>query len=138
MINLLSTADENTESAQTVRVLSPLISSFPAPASVTLLDAIEKLSHSMDATKSQASADQQFVITVTTFAGVTFSVGAALWLLQSRLLLAAALAALPLWRSIDPVPVLIYEGTQDHENDSLGPTSEMTETPHKSGYGNHA
>ena len=103
-----------------IKLVPPLTSSFPAAISAELLDAIEILSRDMDEAQSKAMAERQFKVTLTTTAGVTLSVGAALWLLQSRLLLAAALTAMPLWRSFDPIPVLVGVGAQDDIDDIGG------------------
>ena len=111
-------SDEYIDLQRKVVLVPPLISSFPAQISIELLDAIEVLTRDMDESQSKAMAERQFKLIITTAAGATFSVGAALWLLQSRLLLAAALAAMPLWRSFDPIPVLIYKGAQDREEES--------------------
>ena len=126
VLNSFSVKNDPHKLQQTITLLPPLISSFPAPMSAKLLDAIESLIGKMDDIQSKAAAEQQFVLTITTAAGLTVSIGAALWLLQSRLLLAAALAAMPLWRSIDPVPVLIFQGAGDGKDSGIKPRGDQS------------
>jgi len=104
-----------------VSVLPPLDSRLPVAVSAQLHDAIELLRSGMDELESQAAARQNLVLAITTATGATFSIGAALWLLQSRLLLATALAAMPLWRPIDPLPILIFGDKRPDEGDDGHP-----------------
>ena len=110
-------------------VLPPLDSRLSFPMSASVRDAIESLSRQMDELESLAAAHQRIVFTAATAAGVTFSIGAAYWLLQSRLLLAAAMAAMPLWRPLDSVAILIYSDDRPREDDQYNPEDEPAEPP---------
>ena len=87
---------------------------LPLPAQ--LYEAIERMGRELDEREAGLEARAHAVNIVVVAGGVTLSVGAAAWLVQSRLLLAAALAAMPLWRGFDPVPILIGGATRRDED----------------------
>ena len=60
----------------------------------------------VDQQQQQSDERLELILTAGTVASVTFTVGFVSWLLQSGSLLATAMSTSPLWRSIDPIPVL--------------------------------
>ena len=107
--------------------LLPIDLELPEQLPPRWLEAAEWIRRDLDALGDQIEANERLITSITTVASVSISVGAAFWLLQSRLLIAAALAALPLWRPLDPVPILIAnssrEGRRSDTPDSESPGS---------------
>lgn len=60
------------------------------------------------------SDNDQLMLSGTTTVTASFSLGYAIWLLRSGVLLSTALSALPAWRFIDPLPVLMSGGGNDN------------------------
>ncbi len=114
--------------------LSPFEYELTTPRLPTWLDAVEWVRRDLDALGDQAEANERLIATVTTVASLSISVGAAFWLLQSRLLLAVALAALPLWRPLDPVPILVAKDSRRGKPAGLSDGSDRNE-PSGSGDG---
>ena len=52
-------------------------------------------------------------LTVTTATGISLSVGAVLWALRAGGLAAALAASTPLWRHLDPLPILGRDDDED-------------------------
>ena len=69
----------------------------------------------VDEQQQQADKRLELILTAGTVASVTFTVGFVSWLLQTGSLLATALSTSPLWRSIDPIPVLIAGKDEDKQ-----------------------
>ena len=86
--------------------LSPL-----SPLSIEQFDRpMERIRSAAEALGEQEESERQCVTLVVAVGGVVFSIGFAAWLLSSRLLMAAALSTLSLWRPLDPIPVLLGGG----------------------------
>ena len=108
-------SEESAEELERGTVQAPFVPGVPAPLSTQLREAIEAMVRELDEREAGREGRERMAGMVVAVGGVTLSVGAALWLVQSRLLLAAALAAMPLWRPFDPVPILIGGG-RSHED----------------------
>lgn len=68
----------------------------------------------------ELSEEEQVLWTSTTTLSASFTVGYAVWMLRSGVLLSTALSALPAWRFIDPLPVLMSSGAvADSDGESL-------------------
>ncbi|MGH8525250.1 MAG: cadherin repeat domain-containing protein, partial [Gammaproteobacteria bacterium] len=80
-------------------------------ASAKLWGAIDRMKAEMDTDQGRLNNE----LAVFTGAGVVFSVGVVAWLLRGGSLLAALLSTMPLWRGLDPLPILAYRRTKDDE-----------------------
>ena len=78
----------------------------PIALSPRLLGALDLLRSEMESDEEQAVRHDRMVATVATVAGTTLTVGFVTWLIRSGVLLATALTTTPLWRPLDPVPIL--------------------------------
>ena len=79
-----------------------------------VLNAVSSMHSDVDEQQQQADERLELIITTGAVASVTLTVGFVSWLLQGGSLLATTLSTSPLWRSIDPVPVLLA-GKDDDE-----------------------
>ncbi|MGH9893008.1 MAG: cadherin domain-containing protein, partial [bacterium] len=80
--------------------------------------ASDKLWAAIDRMKAEMDTDQRRLIDaleVLTGAGVVFSVGVVAWLLRGGSLLASLLSTVPLWRGLDPLPILANRRTKEDE-----------------------
>lgn len=78
------------------------------------------LNNSFDQLRQQfldLSDNETIMLTGTSTLTASFSVGYAVWLLRSGVLLSTALSALPAWRFIDPLPVLMSGATDASGDD---------------------
>jgi len=81
--------------------------------SPSMLGALEAL-HSEIADAEEHKKEQlKLVVQVGSVATLSFTVGFISWLLQTGALLTTAVSTAPLWRSFDPIPVLVDD---DHDN----------------------
>jgi len=79
-----------------------------------LLNALKKLNDGFDNALEQETQSKELVVTSVTVITGTLSVGLVTWLLNSGSLLATALTTSPLWRSIDPIPVIVNRGQEEN------------------------
>lgn len=77
----------------------------PTPQQID--DLIDRIRNSIEKLESEEEAFERKSTLVVTVGGVVMSIGLAGWLISSRVLLAAALSTMSLWRTIDPIPVLL-------------------------------
>jgi len=108
----------SSESIEREVIMPSFESRIPEAISAQLREAIAALNRGIEDYQSTVLDEERLIKSIATAAGVTMSIGTAIWLLQSRLLLAAALAALPLWRPFDPVPILIAGGGRRAREDA--------------------
>jgi hypothetical protein len=78
----------------------------------------EALDRLRDSLKVDTEVEQRVVASVATF-GMGLSVGYVLWLLRGGVLLGSLLSSLPVWRFVDPLPVLgrLKEDKDEDEDD---------------------
>ena len=96
----------------------------PIALSPRLLEAIETLRSEMDGTEEQERARATLVAAAAAVTGGSLTVGFVTWLLRSGLLLAAAASTTPLWRPLDPVPILsAARGRRDGADEGRGGAS---------------
>ena len=88
-----------------------LLPALPSPE--RLLELLDRLRTAIEESDSRELDGERVLSVVTTVGGITLAVGFAHWLLGSRLLLAATLSSLSLWRPIDPVPLLLARRSRD-------------------------
>lgn len=88
------------------------------PTLQQLLQLIELIRSRFDDFSDQEQALDRRSMLVAAFGSVAFSIGLATRLLCSRLLLAAALSSVTLWRPSDPIPMLL--GDRDENDDEDG------------------
>jgi hypothetical protein len=101
--------------------LASIVGASPFSLTLTpdMLNALLSMHRDVDAQQQQADERLELILTAGTVASVTLTVGFVSWLLQTGSLLATALSTSPLWRAIDPVPVLVA-GKDDEENEHPG------------------
>ncbi|MFK8081370.1 MAG: hypothetical protein AB8B97_13870 [Granulosicoccus sp.] len=92
-----------------------MVTGLPLPPQ-RLFDLIDQIRASFDEVAEDAEASEKRLTLVVAFGGITLSIGVVGWLLASRVLLASVFSTAPLWRSIDPIPVLLT-GDRDDEGD---------------------
>jgi len=61
----------------------------------------------IDEMDEKANAPSTLVTAAPAIIGASLTAGAVTWVLRSGLLISAALSATPLWRPMDPVPILM-------------------------------
>jgi VCBS repeat-containing protein len=102
-------------------------SQFSITLTPDMLNALLSMHRDVDAQQQQADERLELILTAGTVASVTLTVGFVSWLLQTGSLLATALSTSPLWRAIDPIPVLVA-GKDGEENEH--PQQPRTGTHH--------
>ncbi|MEE9321792.1 MAG: cadherin domain-containing protein [Granulosicoccus sp.] len=78
-----------------------------------MVGALEGLRNDLEESSSDEERQKKLAVSAATFVSASLTVGFVTWLLQSGSLLATALTTSPLWRPLDPVPVLT--GRTRHE-----------------------
>ena len=91
-----------------VRSLASVFGTTSAPISLSppLLDALESMRSTIESTVEDEERRETRIVAVATAAGTSLTAGFVTWLLRSGLLVATALTTTPLWRPLDPVPIL--------------------------------
>ncbi len=74
--------------------------------SIELRDAIFALRDQVDQLVEESSAGKTLVASAPTIVGASLTAGVVTWVLRSGLLVSATITATPLWRPLDPVPIL--------------------------------
>lgn len=69
---------------------------------------VESMKGQMDRTAEMQQRQQTIAVGMATGMSVSFAAGYVIWLLRGGSLLASLLAATPLWKSFDPLPVLAF------------------------------
>jgi len=82
-----------------------------------LLNALQSLKNNAETNYDEASHKKELVVTSVTVISGTLTVGIITWLLNSGSLLATAVTTSPLWRSIDPIPVLANRTDRNRSTD---------------------
>jgi len=100
-----------TQSRAVNGTLEALISSFESQfaefdLSPQLMQALQGLKDNTDSNVDEARKTKELIVTSATIVSGTLTVGIITWLLNSGSLVATALTTSPLWRAIDPIPVL--------------------------------
>ena len=113
---LLQAAAENEIS------IDSLSASFDTPfsefdLSPQLLNAIQRLNQNLEDQLEQSTRMKELVVSSVTVVTGSLSVGLLTWLLKSGSLMATALTTSPLWRAIDPIPVLANREREERRND---------------------
>ena len=80
-----------------------------------LLNAISDINANVDSAAAKSEIELELAVKAGTVVSVTLTVGIITWLLQTGAFLTTALSTAPLWRSLDPIPVLI--SSYDDEDD---------------------
>ncbi|NND70877.1 MAG: cadherin repeat domain-containing protein, partial [Rhodothermales bacterium] len=107
------------ESEEVIEELGSAISSvmdaslFSITLTPEILNALSSMRDDVDEQQGQADERTELILTAGTAASITLTVGFVSWLLQSGSLLATAMSSSPLWRAIDPVPVLRAGNQED-------------------------
>ncbi|MFK8081655.1 MAG: Ig-like domain-containing protein [Granulosicoccus sp.] len=101
--------------SQTIVPLLSIVSDTTTPSALQLHDLIDRVRSTFDSVDEQEQTTERQTAVVVAVGGVALSIGMAGWLLGSRVLLAVALTTVPLWRGIDPIPVLLAGGRDDDE-----------------------
>jgi len=78
-----------------------------------LLNALQSLNENFENQLEQTTQSKELIVNSVTVVAGTLSVGLITWLLNSGSLIATALTTSPLWRSIDPIPVLANRRKQE-------------------------
>ena len=84
-----------------------------------VLAALQSLRSDVDSQDEQEAAKLELIVQVGTVATVTLTAGFVTWLLQSGALFASALSTSPLWRPLDPVPILAAGATRHQDESSI-------------------
>jgi len=79
---------------------------FEQSASIELRDAIRALRGQIDQMFDQPSESSPLITFAPSVVGASLTAGIVTWVLRSGLLLSATITATPLWRPLDPVPIL--------------------------------
>ncbi|MGI9324644.1 MAG: cadherin domain-containing protein [Pseudomonadales bacterium] len=87
-----------------------------AALSPSMLGALDSMRTDMDEQQREAEEELQLVVKSGTVATLSLTAGFVTWLLRTGSLLATALSTSPLWRTLDPIPVL---AVLDEDNDDL-------------------
>ena len=97
--------------------------------SIELRDAILALRGQVDQMSDQADTPSALETFAPSVVGVSLTAGIVTWVLRSGLLLSVTITATPLWRPLDPVPILVNSDDDDQwyemdaANDSDVPSS---------------
>ncbi|MEE9335013.1 MAG: cadherin domain-containing protein [Granulosicoccaceae bacterium] len=78
-----------------------------------LLHALSDMSNEIDSMVEKSQIKLELAIKAGTVVSVTLTVGYITWLMQAGAFLTTALSTAPLWRSLDPIPVLISSNSDD-------------------------
>ncbi|MFK8081494.1 MAG: VCBS domain-containing protein, partial [Granulosicoccus sp.] len=105
----------DSDTVQPVTLLSEAATWSFTPTPDQMMEIMQQIRNSFDELQDQERDDERTMSLVLSFGTVTLSIGVAAWLLASRIMLAVALSTASLWRTVDPVPVLL--GGRDHEED---------------------
>jgi len=105
--------------------------------SIELRDAILALRGQVDQMSDQAEQSTVLEAIAPSVVGASLTAGIVTWVLRSGLLISATIAATPLWRPLDPVPILAdldddeqwYE--EDSANDADHPSSSADDSEHE-------
>nr|MBX2884870.1 tandem-95 repeat protein [Granulosicoccus sp.] len=81
--------------------------------SIELRDAIFILRDQIDQIMDQSSSSSPLVTLAPSVVGASLTAGIVTWALRSGLLISATIAATPLWRPLDPVPILAHSDEND-------------------------
>ncbi|MGH8652332.1 MAG: hypothetical protein ACREYE_09230 [Gammaproteobacteria bacterium] len=87
----------------------------------------DKLWAAIGRMKAEMDTDQRQLndeLAVVTGAGVVLSVGFVAWLLRGGSLLAALLSTMPVWKGLDPLPILVSRRTKEDEKRRREPAQE--------------
>ncbi|MFK7996455.1 MAG: VCBS domain-containing protein, partial [Granulosicoccus sp.] len=105
------------------------------PTSEQMMKIIDQIRASFDEMQDQERDAERMMSLLVSFGTVTLSVSFAVWLLASRILLAAAFLTSSLWRTVDPVPVLLggrdKEEEEDEVDDDNGPDDSLDDLGHR-------
>jgi hypothetical protein len=86
-----------------------------------MAQALDHLQRQIDDTIELEASQEQVIIGAATGIGASVMVGYVLWAFRGTSLLLGALSAMPMWRSFDPLPVLIgRDKDRDEEKDEKG------------------
>jgi hypothetical protein len=103
---LLDEAEELVESVNRLVDGAFDVSALSATLSPNMLAALDSMHSNTDHQEQQAAERMELMVTACTAVSVSLTVGFVTWLLNSGSLLATALSTSPLWRPLDPVPIL--------------------------------
>ena len=90
-------------------------STAPLTFSFDLIDKLDKIRTDAEILEKEDTLKQSLVFASGTVVTATLSVGFATWLIQSGLLVASAMSTTPLWRGMDPMPILMAGSDVDVE-----------------------
>ncbi|MFK7854330.1 MAG: BspA family leucine-rich repeat surface protein [Granulosicoccus sp.] len=88
---------------------------FEQSASIELRDAIRALRGQIDQMFDQPSESSPLITFAPSVVGASITAGIVTWVLRSGLLLSATITATPLWRPLDPVPILAQSNDDEDE-----------------------
>ena len=102
------------------------IAGFEQNISPELRDGIVLLRDQIDQLVEETNSTSPLTTLAPSSVGTSLTAGLVTWVLRSGLLLSATITSSPLWRPLDPVPILMQS---DDEEDSLFESGNEGESP---------
>ncbi len=107
LIDTLSSEQRNLSGSLTATMSMFSGSTAPLSFSIDLIHKFDQFRSEAENSDAEVELKQNFIHATGTAVSATLSVGFATWLIQSGLLMASAISSTPLWRGIDPMPILM-------------------------------
>ena len=92
---------------------------FNSTLTPALLSAISDIKSDVDSAAKKNEIKLELAIKTGAIVSVTLTVGLITWLTQTGAFLTTALSTAPLWRSLDPIPVLISSYDDEEEDEDM-------------------
>jgi len=99
--------------------------------STAMLEALDDLRDTFEDEEERSANQESLIVKAGTIASATMTVGFVTWVLRTGALIATAYSTSPLWRSIDPIPVL-NDLRSLHDDDIESPFYGMNESSNES------
>jgi len=96
---------------------------LPISFTIDLIDELDRLRSDVETREAEEALRETVTTTVGAVVTASLSVGFATWLVQSGLLVASALSTAPLWRSMDPMPILLAGSDTGNADEAKDPES---------------